>query len=452
MRNLKEAKYEDIFSPETLQALKGKSGESLRQMMGDKDLMSAMRRSQELLNQIAQAEQGHEENLVNVALDIVRQVYPIIDYNEIRIEASLGQDFTLEPPQQDDEEEEEEEGEPTMAPNIDLEKKRRIINAITQGASIRGASIFLLFREHLDEINPEVTDKYNEILKLSFGIYDNDEAIALMLAMMEQGQMQQGGESEMQYDEEEEQFVIKANAICFPMLVHEIIKGLHEILGTEGFGSDREANKAVIDKVDTLPNEPEDLRYGKFIYDGLRNLYDQTNTTDDRVRELFLVEVYKLDDSNFFKVINAVVNDTIGSGLISWAQKTVNEIISDLRDDDVDDIDGVNTNTPLPGDDDYNPLDNFDFGSMLEEMKEGKIKNFLTGAALFALLIAGNSRISQSLYKSDPALKELVSKYNSIVSQMESEDSRAQYSKYEQQLKDIEDQIKVRKIKIDIGR
>ena len=72
MRNLKEAKYEDIFSPETLQSLKGKSGESLRQMMGDKDLMSAMKRSQELLSQIAQAEQGHEENLVNVALDIVR--------------------------------------------------------------------------------------------------------------------------------------------------------------------------------------------------------------------------------------------------------------------------------------------------------------------------------------------------------------------------------------------
>ena len=341
MRNLKEAKYEDIFSPETLQSLKGKSGESLRQMMGDKDLMSAMKRSQELLSQIAQAEQGHEENLVNVALDIVRQVYPIIDYNEIRIEASLGQDFTLEPPQQDDEEEEEQEGEPTIAPNIDLEKKRRIINSITQGASIRGASIFLLFREHLDEIDTEVTDKYNEILKLSFGIYDNDEAIALMLAMMEQGQMMQGGESEMQYDEEEEQFVIKANAICFPMLVHEIIKGLHEILGTEGFGSDREANKAVIDKVDTLPNEPEDLRYGKFIYDGLRDLYDQTNTTDDRVRELFLVEVYKLDDSNFFKVINAVINNNISAGLVSWAQKTVNEIISDLRDDDVDDVDGI---------------------------------------------------------------------------------------------------------------
>jgi len=362
MRNLKEAKYEDIFSPETLQSLKGKSGESLRQMMGDKNLMQAMRRSKELLDQIAQAEQGHEENLVNVAIDIVQQVYPIIGYNDIRIEASLGADFTLGG---GDGNEEEPTEEPNL--NVDLEKKRRIINAITQGASIRGASSFLLFREHLDEINPEVTDKYNEILKLSFGIYDNDEAIALMLAMLQQGQMMQGGESEMQYDEENEQFVIKANAICFPMLVHEIVKGLHEIIGTEGFGSDRDANKAVIDKVDTLPNEPEDLRYGKFIYDGLRGLYDQTNSTDDRARELFLAEVYKMNDANFFKVINAVINNNVGAGLISWAQRTVDEILSDLRDDDVDDVDGINTNTPLPGDDDYNPLDNFDFNTMTEE-------------------------------------------------------------------------------------
>ena len=370
MRNLKEAKYEDIFSPETLQSLKGKSGESLQQMVGDKNLMQAMRRSQELLTQIAQAEQGHEENLISVAIDIVQQVYPIIGYNDIRIEASLGQDFTLEPPQEDDEEEENMDPEssvPLPDANVDLEKKRRIINAITQGASIRGAFSFLLFKEHLDDIDPEVTDKYNEILKLSFGIYDNDDAIALMLSMMKQGQMQQGGESEMQYDEENEQFVIKANAICFPMLVHEIVKGLHEIIGTEGFGSDRDANKAVIDKVDTLPNEPEDLRYGKFIYDGLRGLYDQTNSTDDRARELFLAEVYKMNDANFFKVINAVINNNVGAGLISWAQRTVDEILSDLRDDDVDDVDGINTNTPLPGDDDYNPLDNFDFNTMTEE-------------------------------------------------------------------------------------
>jgi organic radical activating enzyme len=52
----------------------------------------------------------------------------------------------------------------------------------------------------------------------------------------------QGGESEMEFDEETGQFVIKAKAICFPMLVHEIVKGLYEIVGTEGFGPDKEKN------------------------------------------------------------------------------------------------------------------------------------------------------------------------------------------------------------------
>ena len=350
MPNLIEAKYEDIFSPETLQALKGRSGESLQQLMGDKDLMQAMRRSKELLDQIAEAERGHEAELVKVAIDIVRQVYPIIDYNEIKIEASLGGDFTLEPPQQDDEEEEE-GGEPGLAPNVDPEKKRRIINAITQGASIRGAFSFLLFREHLDKINPEVVEKYNEILKLSFGIYDNDEAIALMLSMMGQGQMMQGGESQMEYDEEEEQFIIKATALCFPMLVHEIVKGLHEIIGTEGFGSDKEKNQAIIGKVDKLQNEPEDLRYGKFIYDGLRDLYLSSEYTDERSRELFFAEVYKLGHKSFFNIINAIINGTLNDRHIAWAKEKVKEIEGDLGKDDVDDIDGIDTtgddNLPL---------------------------------------------------------------------------------------------------------
>ena len=69
--------------------------------------------------------------------------------------------------------------------------------------------------------------KYNQILKLSFGVYDNEEAIAMMLSLLGQGQKQQGGESKAEYDEEADQFVVKAQAICFPMLVHEIVKGLY---------------------------------------------------------------------------------------------------------------------------------------------------------------------------------------------------------------------------------
>ncbi len=41
-KRLLEVEYEDIFKPETMAALKGKSGESLRAMLGNKNLMQTM--------------------------------------------------------------------------------------------------------------------------------------------------------------------------------------------------------------------------------------------------------------------------------------------------------------------------------------------------------------------------------------------------------------------------
>ena len=246
MAKLLEVEYEKIFKPETMAALKGKSGESLRQMLGNKTLMQTMMRSRQLLDDIISAEDGYRDALEGIAVDMVTQAYPIIEYANIRIDAEIvGMgDMNIGGGGED-----ETPAEEANTPEAVL-AKRRIINGITQGASIRGAFAFYLFREYLDVLDENLVDKYAEILKLSFGIYDDENAIAMLLAMMAQNNNMQGGESEMVYDEEEEQFVIKAKAICFPMLVHEIVKGLYEIVGTQGFGQDQEQNKAIIGKVD----------------------------------------------------------------------------------------------------------------------------------------------------------------------------------------------------------
>ncbi len=52
MANITEVEYEKIFSPKTLALLKQKSGESLRQMLGDKNLMQTMMRAKGLLDEI----------------------------------------------------------------------------------------------------------------------------------------------------------------------------------------------------------------------------------------------------------------------------------------------------------------------------------------------------------------------------------------------------------------
>ena len=330
-KKLLEVDYEKIFSPDTMSALKGKSGESLRQMVGNKPLMQTMLRSKEVLDQIIAAEEGYRDELEMVAIQMVTDAYPIIDYANIKIVASIGNDMDIEmnPNNEDPATPDFGEDDPEK-----MKAKRRIINGITQGASVRGAFGFMLFREYLDQINPELVSKYNEILKLVFGIYDDENAIAMMLAAISQGQKMQGGESEMEYDDENDQFIIKAQALCYPMLVHEIVKGLYEIVGTEGFGSDKEKNQSIINAVDKVSNEPEDLRYGKFIYDAINNLYVNAGIDDPRVRELFFAEVYKLEDNEFFPFVENAVNDALTNTQKLWATNTMRDIARDLTKDD----------------------------------------------------------------------------------------------------------------------
>ena len=328
MARLLEIEYEKIFKPETMAALKGKSGESLRQMLGDKDLQQAIMRSSGLVPELVEAENGYRDQLELLAADIVTQAYPIIDYANIKIDAKIVPMSDLKIPEESDEVPADE------APPEAQQAKRRIINGITQGASIRGSFAFLLFRDYLDAFDETLVAKYNEILKLSFGIYDDENAIAMLLAMIAQKQNMPGGSSEMVYDEDEEQFVIKARAICFPMLVHEIVKGLYEIVGTEGFGSDKEKNQAIVGAVDKLSNEPRDFQYGKFIYDAISDIYNDSNINDPRVRELLFTEIYKLPEDEFIEFIENAINNELTNDQKKWANDSMRDIVIDLKKDD----------------------------------------------------------------------------------------------------------------------
>jgi hypothetical protein len=328
MAGLLEIEYEKIFKPETMALLKGKSGESLRDTLGTKDLRQVIQRSTELVPEIIEAENGYRDHLELLAADIVTKAYPIIDYANIKIDAKIVPMGDLKIPEESD------EVPVDQTPPEAQQAKRRIINGITQGASIRGSFAFLLFRDYLDAFDEELVAKYNEILKLSFGIYDDENAIAMLLAMIAQQQNMPGGSSEMVYDEDEEQFVIKARAICFPMLVHEIVKGLYEIVGTEGFGADKEKNQSIVNAVDKLSNEPNDLRFGKFIYDAISDLYNSGDINDPRVRELLFTEIYKLPEEEFIEFIENAVNGILTNEQKKWAADTMRDIKDDLKKDD----------------------------------------------------------------------------------------------------------------------
>jgi hypothetical protein len=336
---MNEAQYKDIFKdPETIQNLKGKSVSSRERMLGNEKLMKILQRSKVLIDQLAQDEAPHRAALEKLAVDMVKKMYPVIDEFGIEIEASLGNDQL--PPSSPPEEEDE-------FPSIDLPStevmndeiaKRRLINAITQGASIRGA-LDKPFMDFLNEVPDNLldsysetlagidnsVDKYGETLKKVFGIFHDEEALAMFLAMLAGGSgggggEMKGGESEAEFDEESGKLKIRATGIIFPFLVHEIIKGLYEIVSLQGFTKSKEQNQATVSATDRLEYEPEDFAFGTHIQEALEALYNGANIRDKISFELFLANLYREDDAAaFISFIENIINNRLTSSQKRWA-------------------------------------------------------------------------------------------------------------------------------------
>jgi hypothetical protein len=331
---MNEAQYKDIFKdPETIKNLKSKNVTSRERMLGNEKLMKVLQRSQELIFELMKDEAPYKSQLEKLAVDMVKRMYPVIEEFGIEIEATLGE-ATLQG------------GGGTPEPSFDLPAvdimndeiaKRRLINAITQGASIRGA-LDKPFMDFLNEVPDNLldsysetlagidnsVDKYGETLKKVFGIFYDEEALAMFLAMLAGGAggggEAQGGESEAEFDEEEGKLKIRATGLIFPFLIHEIIKGLYEIVSLQGFTKSKEQNQATADATDQLGYEPEDFSVGTHIQEALERLYNEANVRDKVAFELFLANLYREDDAAaFVSFIENIINNRLTSSQKRWA-------------------------------------------------------------------------------------------------------------------------------------
>jgi hypothetical protein len=327
---LQEAQYDKFFSPEVVNILKSKSAESRKKLLGSAQLIQVMQKTGDLLNKISEIESDYIPELESLAVQLVEEAYSIIQDQNIKIIAKIG----ARPPEMNS-------SEPPLIPVSEVpeaempeNEKRRIINGITQGSAIRGAYAVNLFGDYLEAIDDSLLQKYNELLNAAFGIYDDEQAIAMLLAMLAQQQKAEGGESEGGYDKETGQLVIKAWGLNFAFLVHEIVKGLGEIISLQGFGTDKEKNQKIVNKVDTLANEPDDLRFGKFIYDAISKLYIESKYTDQRIKEYLFTEIYKLEAPEFKLFIENLIKNKLTSSQIKWVNDAMDSIQSDLTKDD----------------------------------------------------------------------------------------------------------------------
>jgi hypothetical protein len=228
-------------------------------------------------------------------------------------------------------EEEKEELENEMEDEI---VKRRTINALAQGASLRGHYLFHLYRSEIEEIVPDITDCYQKSL------IANDLFYYLISDGMFQQQIESADSNNAGYvklDFSGETPKIIAKAINLPILIHEMIKGIISLLSVVGLPE--ENTDKVIDYTDTIISELWDIRLFPIIWANFHALIDEE---DYDIKKLILIDLFKRDAKDFIDFMSLLEHRP------DYAKKEIKDIVKEKRmeimeynfiKDDLDNID-----------------------------------------------------------------------------------------------------------------
>jgi hypothetical protein len=324
-----------------------KVADKLRQVTGIQDLSSQQvqgmiyNEMMRKLPNIMRIEAAHKDELIQLAIDASLEEGEVPE-GWYQIEAHLGEqprtdDFRYQPEEPEDEEDDEDDDEDKLEiPSFDVEDltdeeelelekhKRNIINAIIQGAAKKGHYIFQKpdVKARLDAIDPSLYRDYLGIMAINDFMYFTMDQMIEMMSQTGQGvagkvslddaddEGEEGGE---EGGEEQPDTKIIAEGLIFPILCHEIIKGLEEAKGRHGHSKNPDIRDKVRGAVDVLSNEPMQLRIGPEIVEKIRfalpdEMFDESNKG---LINWFHILLYQVPAQEFLEIIgNAISEDT----------------------------------------------------------------------------------------------------------------------------------------------
>ncbi len=309
----------------------------------------------------------------------------------VEIDAQLGSpidvsNFRYEPDQEEEDEEEQEEKQSLDIPSFDVEDltdeeelelekhKRNIINAIIQGAAKKGHYIFQKpsIKRELHKINPELFGLYLAIMAVNDYMYFTQEQMIEMMSQTGQGvagkvELDPGGddeEGEEGGDEGESEIdtVIKAQGMIFPILCHEIIKGIEESKARHGLPKEPGMRQKVQSQVDLLSNEPMQLRIGPEIVEKIRFALPDPMFEDENkgLINWFHILLYQIPAQEFLEIVgNAISED---ASKVKKATARFEEIMKEAQNMK-DEFENYKEEEGIDSEDEDDGLDDF-FGSM----------------------------------------------------------------------------------------
>ena len=344
-------------------------------IQGDNAMMGLMSSIMGSLQQIKRFESQHKEYLENLAVNLVKKELGIpegqlqfdVELVGGGMNASQGMQRQAEEPSEEEVEDafkESEEHQEEMEDFMDsmekfnLEKaKRRMINSLVQGAAFKGGHMYTLVSDEINRLDPKLLNLYGvtqSLMEHLYWLYPDMEGMAGSGG----GQM---GQSEA--DPETDPPTIHAKGFTFPLLVHEIVKGIYSLYGDQGLPNDPVQRSMVVGAEDTLPAEVWDSRLGPIFWEKFRDAWpDKLYEEDQRhLQQYLFMRLSQLEAKDFINLAKAILEDKPEAKRV--LDRMVNEIVdilkkheyeSKMSDEDNDDDYG----------DDFDDLDDIDLSSL----------------------------------------------------------------------------------------
>ena len=227
--------------------------------------------------------------------------------------------------------EQAEEENTTPTELFEMEKhKRRFINMLIQGASKKGHYMFVFVKNVLDLLNPQLTEKYGSMMSANDSIYwlFPDETLRRMSSQASSF----AGKEEI--DDTTDPPTLKVRGINFPVVVHELIKAIMEVFGTQGFPDDPKSAQMIMDSVDSLENEIMDLRLGAVIWELFLSSYPTMVFEEGsrHIQHYLFSRFCALEVNEFFRVARLILSQNQEGS--KYMERMANEIVKDLQRQD----------------------------------------------------------------------------------------------------------------------
>jgi hypothetical protein len=272
-----------------------------------------------LLIETIELEKPHHKELVKLAIDMINEEFDI-DKSIIKFDVKLidkislsGMDMNMEPT--------EVEGmkfknhDEMVVANKEV-YKRRFVNALIQGSAKKCNHMFHMVDDELTSLNPRLPGLYAKLMSTADYVYfimnNLDEAMT-------------GGVVEVEFTEEETApNVVRVEATSFPVLIHEMVKGVMEIIGANGLPKKKSIANYVINKADFVKAEIWDMRLGPALWGCITEMIP---ADDFHLKHHIFSDLVSLpvDDFNY-KMKEILANTKAG-------EKIINQIIEEIKKD-----------------------------------------------------------------------------------------------------------------------